>query len=172
MNAAPKWDAPKQSVAPIQSEVEARYGAQSRRIEVCLSRVAAMLKSVSTLSVLLVSLGATLLSPVASAQAWPSKPSRLIIPFPAGGAADIIERTLAQKRSVQLGQTVIVDNKPDAGGTLGSNEASKAAPTATRCSWRRTQRIPSLRRFTKISRIRQRKISRQLRKWQRRPTCR
>ncbi len=53
---------------------------------------------------------------------------RLIIPFPAGGAADIIERTLAQKRSVQLGQTVIVDNKPGAGGTLGSNEASKAAP--------------------------------------------
>ena len=69
-------------------------------------------------------------APSASAQpaAYPSKPIRLIIPFPPGGATDIIGRTLAQKLSVQLGQTVIVDNKPGAGGTLGSNEAAKAVP--------------------------------------------
>ena len=65
---------------------------------------------------------------VAFAQAYPSKPIRLIIPFPPGGATDIIGRTLAQKLSVQLGQNVIVDNKPGAGGTLGSAEAAKAAP--------------------------------------------
>ena len=65
---------------------------------------------------------------VALAQAYPSKPIRLIIPFPPGGATDIIGRTLAQKLSTQLGQNVIVDNKPGAGGTLGSAEAAKAAP--------------------------------------------
>jgi tripartite-type tricarboxylate transporter receptor subunit TctC len=59
---------------------------------------------------------------------YPSKQIRLIVPFPPGGATDIIGRTLAQKLVAQMGQTVIVENRPGAGGTLGSAELLKAAP--------------------------------------------
>jgi tripartite-type tricarboxylate transporter receptor subunit TctC len=61
------------------------------------------------------------------AQAWPAaKPIRLVIPFPAGGATDIIGRQVAQKLSVALGQQVVVDNKPGAGGAIGSDLVATA----------------------------------------------
>jgi len=61
------------------------------------------------------------------AQAWPAaKPIRLVIPFPAGGATDIIGRQVAQKLSTALGQQVVVDNKPGAGGAIGSDLVAKA----------------------------------------------
>lgn len=63
-----------------------------------------------------------------TAAPYPNKPVRLIVPFPPGGATDIIGRTLAQKLVTQFGQTVIVENRPGAGGTLGSAELMKAAP--------------------------------------------
>jgi tripartite-type tricarboxylate transporter receptor subunit TctC len=63
---------------------------------------------------------------VALAQAYPTKSIRLIVPFPAGGATDLFARTVSQKLGERLGQTVVVDNKPGAGGTLGADLAAKA----------------------------------------------
>lgn len=56
------------------------------------------------------------------------KPIRLVVPFPAGGATDAFARAISQKLGERLGTTVIVDNKPGAGGSIGSDVAAKAAP--------------------------------------------
>jgi tripartite-type tricarboxylate transporter receptor subunit TctC len=64
----------------------------------------------------------------AMAQAWPSKPISLIVPFPAGGTTDVLARALAEKLSQSLGQTVIVESKPGAGATLGADYVAKAKP--------------------------------------------
>ena len=65
---------------------------------------------------------------LAQAQSYPSKAVRLIVPFPAGGATDLFARTLSQKISEKLGQPLVVENRPGAGGTLGSDLAAKAQP--------------------------------------------
>lgn len=62
------------------------------------------------------------------AQGYPNKPIRLIVPFPAGGATDLFARTLGQKMGEKLGTQLIIDNKPGAGGAIGSDQAAKAAP--------------------------------------------
>jgi len=68
------------------------------------------------------------LAPIAGAQSFPTKPIRLVAPFPPGGGVDINARILADPLGKELGQTIVVDNRPGAGGRLGIELVSKATP--------------------------------------------
>ena len=68
------------------------------------------------------------LSTSAFAQTWPAKPIKWIVPFAPGGTTDILARTIGEKLTVALGQPVIIENKPGAGGGLGADFTAKAAP--------------------------------------------
>ena len=71
---------------------------------------------------------AAVISPLTSfAQAFPNKPVRMIVPFPAGGATDILARSLSIKLGEKLGQNVVVENRPGAGGTIGSSAVAQSA---------------------------------------------
>ena len=78
--------------------------------------------------VLLAGLAAALACGSASAQTWPTKPIRLVVPFAAGGANDLMARAAAEGASKALGQPIVVDNKPGAGATLGADIVAKSAP--------------------------------------------
>jgi len=68
------------------------------------------------------------LAGTARAETYPSKPIHIIVPFTPGSATDVVARAVAQQMSIKLGQVVVVENKPGAGGTIGAAQVAKSAP--------------------------------------------
>ena len=81
----------------------------------------------TTLSLLALSLLTGLAASRAYAQTWPARPVKIIVPFAAGGPADVYARVIAQRLSESLGQPFVVDNKPGAGSVIGTDIAAKSA---------------------------------------------
>jgi tripartite-type tricarboxylate transporter receptor subunit TctC len=77
---------------------------------------------------MLAAMGSIAPSMSAFAQSWPAQPIRIVVPFGAGGVADLTARVVAQRMSQSLGQAVIIDNRPGAGGVVASDVVAKAAP--------------------------------------------
>ena len=75
-----------------------------------------------------IALGVAGAAPAMAQQAWPNKPVRIVVPFPAGGSTDLVARYIAQGLSDKLGQQFIVDNRGGAGGNIGTDAVAKAAP--------------------------------------------
>src|SRR5947207_14670347 len=73
-------------------------------------------------------LAAGALSFAGLAHEWPAKPVRIIVPFPAGGSADLLPRAVAQQLTERWGQPVIVDNRPGAAGNIGADAVFRAEP--------------------------------------------
>jgi tripartite-type tricarboxylate transporter receptor subunit TctC len=86
------------------------------------------MRQARSLSLAIAGLLAVLASPVVAQQDYPNRPIRLIIPFPPGGSNDIVGRAIATQMGERLGKQVVVDNRTGAGGLIGTELASKAAP--------------------------------------------
>ncbi|WP_395712184.1 Bug family tripartite tricarboxylate transporter substrate binding protein [Reyranella sp.] len=82
----------------------------------------------STLAGLLALAGATAIRDEACAADWPDRPITLIVPFPAGGGSDLFARPIAARMATALSQTIVVDNRSGAGGTIGTAVAARAVP--------------------------------------------
>jgi len=91
----------------------------------------AMFRNIQRVLALLAIVATAIAAPLTFAQGaanYPAKPVRLVVPFPAGGTTDILARAVAQRLSEAWGQQVIVDNRPGAGGNIGSDLVAKAKP--------------------------------------------
>jgi len=72
--------------------------------------------------------GAAAIALPAPAQTWPARPIKLVVPFPAGSSPDIVARIVAEPLGLALGQAIVVDNRPGAGGNIGTGAVAKAEP--------------------------------------------
>ncbi len=79
-------------------------------------------------SILVALIGFGLSSTFLHAQAWPQKPLRAIVPFAAGSSTDIVPRIVFEQLGLQLGQTIVVENRAGAGGTIGASSIAKSEP--------------------------------------------
>ncbi|HZN27591.1 MAG TPA: tripartite tricarboxylate transporter substrate binding protein [Burkholderiales bacterium] len=84
--------------------------------------------SLKTIAYLAITTLTSLTLPHALAQDFPTKPLRIVVPFPAGGTTDVVARLVAQRMSESMGQQVLVDNRGGAGGTIGADIVAKAPP--------------------------------------------
>ncbi|MGH6768980.1 MAG: Bug family tripartite tricarboxylate transporter substrate binding protein, partial [Xanthobacteraceae bacterium] len=73
-------------------------------------------------------LAAALPAAPATAQSYPSRPISLIVPFPPGGSTTVVARIIAERMSETMGQTIVIDNRGGAGGTVGTRAAAKSPP--------------------------------------------
>src|SRR5262249_27705401 len=105
---------------PVEAEPKKRQPRDSGGIE--------QQREVSMTRLMALALAAVLATLPASAQTWPDKPVHVVVPFTAGSATDVVARAVAQQMSKNLGQVFVVDNKPGAGGTIGSVQVAKSAP--------------------------------------------
>ena len=87
-----------------------------------------MLMSLRAAASLSAALAVSALHAAAAAEAYPAKPVRFVVAFPPGGGTDIIARSIAQKLAERLAQQVVVDNRPGAGGNIGTDIVAKSAP--------------------------------------------
>jgi len=85
-------------------------------------------RALSTLAVLVAAAAIAVHPAAAQVPAYPAKPIRIVVPFPAGGATDILARAAAQRLTEAWGQSVVVDNRPGAGGNIGAELVAKSAP--------------------------------------------
>ncbi|MBU4613011.1 tripartite tricarboxylate transporter substrate binding protein [Achromobacter sp. GG226] len=90
------------------------------------TRFSAVRRTLLSLAALAVTASVAL--PVQAAAAWPSRPISMVVPFPPGSSPDIVARTVAEPLSKALGQSIIIDNRPGAGGNIGTRAVAQAQP--------------------------------------------